>query len=412
MMTARRSKRKLASTFSPLSPSDRANRFDRIFDLLGEWDTLARLNDAKCLGSRGRGNYGEVVGKQIGPDGPTGERLAIKTVRSEEKEANAALAFEAMLGGFLSTRLRTFTPHICDYYAYSIDEMWFDAQLQLVPSPWIEEYHTLTLMNMSTMTLSIELASLFVEDNTAAIFALLVQSFAAMAALHRMGVSHNDFRVDNLLLDRCAMDATIRYKEHPGNAAVRTYGWAVSVCDFGCSTQQDFWDSGADSRSADNQTICDMYMNAERGRMRRPPGLRIFHKGCAIPYHPLQMGSFQPFEIDFVCFCNFTLRSIEMFVERSTRPTHAFVRPVEEFMGEILRTLAETKAVVDYAAFAMDVCSPEFVGRFIEKGVFVSAKLDAFEYELPQGGIAEALRKQCAEALSAKVFAEEIVWFE
>lgn len=185
------------------------------------------------VGQLGAGEYGKVQ-HYVCDD--TTDSIAVKRVDvfsekekiEEDIETTSIALFETKLLLFLSRYLAVHSPHFIDAYAFELLRDRIHAN---------QAKMTLA-MQFAPRTLHTALGDWIEKGENATIFSVVIQTLWAIVTLQRMGISHNDLGTTNILIDDCNAEMSIK---HETDYALRTNGVVVKLCDFGVSTQKEYW---------------------------------------------------------------------------------------------------------------------------------------------------------------------------
>ena len=338
---------------------------------------MARWNELRFIGELGSGAYAKV---HEFADLDSNERVAFKLMRRDcykrwlnDVDLQQIDSFEAKLALFLTQNLLPVWPHFCDTFAYAIVPTRFTIRGIFEHK---EEYFTIaTLMRIAESTLDIRLSTYTCSMITVnAALSTIVQTLLTIALLARLGITHHDLRIENVLLAGVDSRSSIKYVVD-GHApiVIKTHGVLAMVGDFGVATQQDFWQleqQHGDPRARAGTNVAHFYSNDddEHDLFKTRADIKLLLVKARIwDLHGLRFTKLTTNERDFVQFFTSLLAHLEGI--RTTvadiECAKVAVRNLTNYLVAALELVLERCAQTseEFVQLALDICDQQFVAR-------------------------------------------------
>lgn len=348
----------------------------------------------QTVGTLGSGTYGKVEDHLCRR---TLDSVAVKRLQihadckdlADDIDTSMLALTEGKLLLFLSKHMGRHSPHFIDGYAF---------ELHRVTRKGPRAEFTM-VMQAGQKTLHKVLPDWNNEENCNKVLGVLIQTLWGIAAMRKLGITHNDLGTTNVLIDYCADDASIK---HDSGFALRTHGVVAKICDFGMATQQDYWHDETASAELSEDTMrsdsgrCDprakhgsiygyLFENEDRENANCKPmsidgipeNYNIIDSGKAL-LHPVYYKQLTDDNRDFVYFCNLVC----------TYLLEEGVEPASRYIKAILKRANESILVV-----VKQVTVPTFICKYASiSDLFDNMESNTTSYTLPTHDEANAMR--------------------
>lgn len=395
-----------------LSVSSRKALSNRIVNELSQTNSLQNSLELyfQHVGTLGSGTYGKVEDFLCRQ---TLDSVAVKQVKvhadcpdlANDTDTTMLVLAEGKLLLFLSKHMSCHSPHFIDAYG-------FELYRKKAHGP--QAKFTL-VMQTGQSNLHKMLPEWNNEANSSKLLGVVIQTLWGIAAMRKLGISHNDLGTANVLIDYCAENASIK---HDSGVALCTHGVVAKICDFGMATQHEYWhDETASAELSEDNMIsssgrCDprskhgsiygyLFENEDRNPSNCKPmsldgipeNYNIVDSGKAL-LHPVYYKQLTDDNRDFVYFCNLVYTYI----------SDEGVQPVAHYIKAILKRSNESIPVV-----VKQVTTPTFICKYHRIiDLFDNMESNTTSYTLPTNAEADALRNLLNAELRATPILDQI----